>query len=328
MFSKLQQTIVFNYPCDSKVNCYPLPAELSPGHYFIQCYGASGGDSGNAKGGYGAYVSGILKLSKPMVFYLFIGAEGHLELGKRSYNGGGRGTLRESVDNSQGASGGGTDIRLYNTTDTNGLLSRIIVAGGGGGAESYSNGAKGGDAGSFEGEGGEMAQKMDFNSDLIFPRGGTQYEGGIGGKCIYKSNNEECPMDYAGENGTFGIGGDGPVHTYGGGGGGGYYGGGGGAVTNGKVTSGAGGSSYISGQTGCHSFIKNDDGSLVDKGNSLHPSGLYFTSIAFLNGTTIQHKGDGKIIITMIRLFSNANYIKNLFFHKPIFIYVLLYNKS
>ena len=326
MFIKAQETVVFNYPCESKINCYPLSVELSPGNYFIQCYGASGGDSGRGKGGYGAYASGMLQLSNPKTLYIFIGAEGHLELGQRSYNGGGRGTLQISEAGSQGASGGGgTDIRLSNRTDTEGLLSRIIVAGGGGGAESYYGGANGGDAGSFEGGDGEIVIQDDYYSELTVPKGGTQTEGGIGGDCIIKNNNNACLPTYNGENGTFASGGDGPVHPYGGGGGGGYFGGGGGSIADGKVTSGAGGSSYVSGQPGCHTFIKNDDGSLIDKETSIHPSGLYFTSISFVNGTTIKHKGDGKVIISLLMRFNTIVKCNN-FFNK-IYLYIILFIK-
>ena len=80
----------FLYPCgSSKTSCYPIEVFLPAGVYLFECYGASGGISGNGKGGYGAYVSGNIKLNFKQQIFLFIGAEG-LRL-QQSFNGGGRG---------------------------------------------------------------------------------------------------------------------------------------------------------------------------------------------------------------------------------------------
>ena len=326
--SKYNPTKIFEYPCESHVNCYPHYIELSPGAYFIQCYGASGGDSGNAKGGYGAYVSGLLHLKEKKAFHIYIGAEGHLDLGKTSYNGGGRGHSNKNIANSKGASGGGgTDIRLLNTTDIDGLLSRIIVAGGGGGADSYSNGAKGGDAGSFEGEDGYLAKNTDSQSKINVATGATQISGGIGSKCIKNHNGNTCSPESDGKNGTFGLGGDGPDFAYGAGGGGGFFGGGGGGVTNERVTSGAGGSSYISGKRGCHSYEKGSDNSIQDLHSSIHSSNLYFTSIIFLNGTESKYKGNGKVIITFMNIELTCKYMKNQYIGSLHF-YILVFIKN
>ena len=111
MLSSLNRIAFFEYPCESHIECYPLSIELNPGVYSIQCFGASGGDTSEGKGGHGAYVGGVLNLLRKKTLYLYIGAEGHLDLGKPSYNGGGHGHL-EIFEKSKyrGASGGGATL--------------------------------------------------------------------------------------------------------------------------------------------------------------------------------------------------------------------------
>ena len=311
----LKTTKVFNYPCISHVNCYPLSVKLSRGTYLIQCFGASGGDSTLGKGGFGAFVSGITKLNETKTFFLFIGAEGHLEHQQTTYNGGGRSSLKLRDEGRAASGGGSTDIRLINSSNTDGLLSRIIVAGGGGGAESFADGIDGGDAGSFLGESGNVKSFPVDGYSLSIPTGGNQKSGGDGCSCLTSLNG--CLESYDARNGIFGFGGNGSNDLYGGGGGGGYFGGGGGCVTHNKVTSGAGGSSYISGHEKCSSYIKNQDGSLQESNLNIHSSGLFFTSITFLNGTVSKHKGNGKILITLLEFYKTLNsfhYLKiNLF---------------
>ena len=322
MVNQLNPTKYFEYPCSSHINCYPLSITLQKGKYLIQCYGASGGDSARGRGGYGAFVSGVIQLYEDKTLYLYIGAEGHLELGKTSYNRGGRGNLYKSEENSQGASGGGgTDVRLLNNSDIDGLLSRIIVAGGGGGAESYYNNVDGGNAGSFVGEDGKYSAKPDFNYQLSLPTGGTETSGGNAGKCITGQNT--CTPQTESSSGGFGYGGNATKGYYGGGGGGGYFGGGGASVTTGKTTSGAGGSSYVSGQNGCHSFKLDDlsDDHLIDINSSIHYSNLFFTSIIFQDGNKAKHKGNGKIIITLI----DREISINCKFYTPKFQFLLLF---
>ena len=290
-------TFNFDYPCESHVDCYPISLALNPGTYKFQCYGASGGDSGNGKGGFGAYVAGKITLIKNTQLFLYIGAEGHTELGKTSFNGGGRAHIIDSTESRGASGGGGTDIRLENSSDIKGLLSRIMVAGGGGGGESYAKGAKGGDAGSYIGQNGSMVYKQFTNNIITVPKGGGQTSGGSKGECI---TNEVGCDDRSGHDGEFGVGGNASDQKYGGGGDGGYFGGGGGSIANYVVSSGAGGSSYVSGKDKCHSFKSNGANSIQDIYSSFHPSTLYFTSIIFQSGSEIQYKGNGKIIITYL----------------------------
>ena len=73
----------FLYPCgDNKISCYPVEVFLPAGVYQFECYGASGGTSGNGTGGYGAYVSGYITLISKKRMFLFIGAQGHTTVGQ------------------------------------------------------------------------------------------------------------------------------------------------------------------------------------------------------------------------------------------------------
>jgi hypothetical protein len=295
-----------HYPCGSnKVSCYPVEVLLPAGVYQFECYGASGGISGNGNGGYGAYVSGNINLNSNQRMLLFIGARGHTTDWQYAFNGGGRGKLSGG-----GSSGGGsTDIRLINSTGLDGLVSRIIVAGAGGGGVSWSSGANGGNGGIFTGEDGKIATG---SSGTIEPaKGGGVSSGGDRGLCVsYSGGSSSC--NHHGSNGGFGFGGDGYSCCYGGGGGSGYFGGGGGAEVASKVGSGAGGSSYVSGHYGFHTF-KVENGQLKDTLTENHSSGFVFYNVTLKSGSEIRYVGDGKVIITRINL-TSASYKNPLHF--------------
>ena len=195
---------------------------LKPGKYKLECWGASGGGRFDewtecAKGGYS---KGELTLKKETILYVYAGESGYKKFSNISdwagFNGGGRGP-NEGVDPKFTTCGGGaTDIRLIGGVwnDEQGLLSRIIVAGGGGsiGISSFSS----------IGLGGGFAGGMGVGAGTTCT-GGTQYEGGV----TVNSNG----------NGSFGKGGIGNVCA----GGGGWYGGAG-ASSSGV---GGGGSGYV-----------------------------------------------------------------------------------
>ncbi|HBG7416052.1 TPA: hypothetical protein KRE86_004285, partial [Clostridioides difficile] len=113
---------------------------LKPGKYKLECWGASGGGRFDewtecAKGGYS---KGELTLKKETILYVYAGESGYKKFSNLSdwagFNGGGRGP-NQGVDPKFTTCGGGaTDIRLIGGVwnDEQGLLSRIIVAGGGG----------------------------------------------------------------------------------------------------------------------------------------------------------------------------------------------------
>ncbi|WP_079767122.1 glycine rich domain-containing protein [Clostridioides difficile] len=200
---------------------------MKPGKYKFECWGSSGGINNSswytdAKGGYS---KGEITLKKQTTLYVYVGESGFASSStsnntKSGFNGGGKGYLNQQVMGTYYSmyGGGATDIRLVGGAWDNeqGLLSRIIVAGGGGGSYSpYTGGAGGG----LEGGTGYSA------NDRHRP-GGTQYQGGIGRVST--------------ENGSFGKGCSAKDST-GEGGGGGWFGG---AGMNG-VGAGGGGSGYV-----------------------------------------------------------------------------------
>ena len=271
----------------------PYEVSLVPGEYLIECVGASGG----GKGGYGARVSAVLKLSTTKTFFIFVGSKGEnikysTEKSKGGFNGGGKGggsALHETKTYRSGAGGGGaTDFRLYrgNWYDEESLKSRIIVAGGGGG-EGF--GIQGGSGGRLTGLPSEIRVFDDFTSQSI-----------PGGKQEGDDN--------------FGFGQDGIDGVYGnccaegkGGGGGGWYGGSASQETsNFSNAAGGGGSSYISGMPGC---IDNQE--------------IVFSYAIMESGQTTKHEGNGYASISRINpLISCRNYRNK---NSHIFLLILLY---
>ncbi|HBH1839213.1 TPA: hypothetical protein KRN02_002023 [Clostridioides difficile] len=198
---------------------------LKPGKYKFECWGGRGGASGTpfASGfyyGLGGYCSGEITLRKETTLYVYVGFDGirgYTSVNNRNghtFNGGGYGTNRSG--------GGATDIRLVGGEWDNeqGLLSRIIVAGGGGGTFDKEYGGHGG------GLKGELGTSI--NSAVCL--GGTQFEGGRGyrddGSCDGSFGKGATrlanPSAYSGGGGGW-FGGSRPYHSeYGSGGGSGY----------------------------------------------------------------------------------------------------------
>lgn len=210
------------------------------GTYKLEVWGASGGNTtSNNKsgtGGYGGYSTGTITLTKDNIYYINVGGLGETgrKIVKGGYNGGGNATGINSAAVFVGGGGGATHI-----SSKNGLLKTlennqdkiIIVAGGGGGSIAYINyWADGGSGGGYI---GCDSKEVEYASSYGWEgtsTGGTQSSGGIGFASI---------ADPAGENGSFGQGGNfTAVRTSGGGGG--YYGGG----SSSRQGSG-GGSGYI-----------------------------------------------------------------------------------
>lgn len=138
-------------------------ADLRPGRYKLQCWGAQGGSNASyssygisaRSGGKGGYSEGILTVNNSMTLYAFVGGQGSSS-GNGGWNGGGGGSSGTSTYNSgdtygytkMGCGGGATDFATvtssmtYSSYRTNrssaSLLSRCIVAGGGsGGSNGY-----------------------------------------------------------------------------------------------------------------------------------------------------------------------------------------------
>ena len=262
--------------------CIVLPA----GKYRIEAWGAQGGSYGRT-GGYGGYTSGEINLSSQHVLYIYVGQQGYKNISNYTFNGGG---IAANQYNARGG-GGASDARVVYAAwnNFNSLKSRIMVAAGGGGSDYYSNnGSNGGNAGGLTGgNGGHYGTPAKGCSHTV-ARGGTQIAGGVGGN---------GHAGYGGHGG-FGYGGSriNAVNQHGGGGGSGYYGGGNGGYTRGVVGSGAGGSSFISGHSGCDAIsATSTSNNIIHTGQSIHYSGLFFTNTSMTAGARAGH---GQVRIT------------------------------
>ena len=209
------------------------------GTYKLETWGAQGGNSGSIYyGGYGAYSTGEINLTRNQKLYINVGGIGEKCSSTASceggYNGGGNALAYTQAESLAAGGGGATHIAT-----TSGLLSTlenqkssiIMVAGGGGGGH-YTNSSNGGIGGSAGGYIGSSA--TDLLKDYIAPgrlsNPGTQTSAGC------NSDKTDC--------GSFGIGGSSSYTKYhdgaGSGGGAGYYGG-----SGANINAGSGGSGYI-----------------------------------------------------------------------------------
>lgn len=175
--------------------------------------------SGNSNGN-GSYTKGTISLSSGEELFLYVGV-------------------------AQGNNHGATDVRLSNTewNDSSCLISRIMVA-----ASAGSSGVAGG----LSGYAGSTAAETPLSDECIdtYSAGvGTQTSGGTGGQTRWcdkpGATCKSCEKTTASV-GTFGIGGNGA-------GGSGNIGGG--AYTSIAQAYSSGGSSFISGLTGCAAVI-------------------------------------------------------------------------
>jgi len=262
------------------------------GNYKVELWGAAGGSSyysysGSVDagfypsgsliaGGRGGYTSGNINLGIAKTLYVHVGAKGTDGIGDKSinatcsYNGGGYGGDQYQGG---GAGGGATDIRVINGAWNNfdSLKSRIMVAGAGSGTSNYNNGTAGGAGGGLTGYGGALNPS---SASHTIATGGTQTSGGGAGGTT----------DAWGNPGKFGSGGNSQV-GHGSGGGSGYYGGGGSGFIRKGVSSGAGGSSFISGHNGCNAINSSSTSSSISHtGQSVHYSGYKFTNTVMIDG--------------------------------------------
>ena len=320
---------IFPYPCVSSTECSPISLYLERGTYKFELWGANGGDARETNkdtlrvdsGGKGAFVSGILRTITGINFFLYIGGKGEdqssIVKGVTSYggfNGGGDGGI-DPNDNTypeSAAGGGATDIRLISGTNNASLASRIIVAAGGGGAQSSST--NGGHGGTLTG--------LSFNQ---FALGGTQSQGIFGkGENGYSFDNVLGSASGGSSGGC----------------GGGYYGGYNALpfdeMKNTNIQhGGAGGSSYVSGCSGCESVLYNKGSDSVENINTrYHPSLLVFNQIKMKSGEdpevypTSDNNGNGAIRITYICSYNpTCESNSNEFNYKYIYIFLLYQNK-
>ena len=255
-------------------NCFPFICKFLPGEYKFELFGARGS---HEYGGRGGYAKGEIDIRKKEKFFLYIGT-------RNGFNGGGAST------NGNINGGGATDVRISDVGDSDeskeqSLRSRIIVAGGGGGAAAWDvigAGGCGGGINGLDGNIGENPSSHDYFK-IYHSTGATQFNGGI-------ADPKALTL---GQNGTFGQGGKSANTIYAGGGGGGWYGGAGGSDGRSCVSSGSGGSSFISGHPDCYAI----DSEGNTKQNSHHFSGYVFTNTYT---ESCKSDGDGEIKITLL----------------------------
>ncbi len=247
---------VWNYAYSGGVQSFAVPCS---GTYKLEVWGAQGGSSGSATGGYGGYSYGNVTINKNSTLYVVVGGQGNPSnkygstkygdsdypsyLVSGGYNGGGNAYYVPAFGQGGGGGGGATHI----ATRT-GLLSSLssyknnilIVAGGGGGAaggfhniSANSNGGTGGGA-----TGGSGANLVMNGNTGYGCSGGTQTTGNAFGQGGTQSSPSLYDVSYA----------------FSGGGGGGYFGGHANAGNSVGSTAGGGGggggSGYIGGVTG------------------------------------------------------------------------------
>ena len=304
------------YPCYDN-NCNPYTVYFNKGIYLIELWGASGSNLNNEYG-HGAYTSGIITLHRSDTFYFYIGNVGEKNR-QKTYNGGGAGS-------GTGYSGGGsTDMRIIKSNDNNNplefksLLSRIMVAAGGAGFNAYDICDETPMIDDGFGHGGEGTgsngnhKKCSYGKNVTIATAATQKQGGK------SSYNEDIDSIYSScinltLYGKIGEGASAPDANYGSGGGGGYFGGGAGCVNSYAVTSGSGGSSYVSGHPSCieidEKSTNNDNIIFLD--SSIHYSTYFFHRPFMVNGGTtilepnrqpsVGHIGSGFVKITILEL--------------------------
>ena len=253
------------------------------GTYRMECWGGGGGSSvtegvlgrsGNTAGK-GGYTRGNLDIASGLSFYVYVGGKGgnasmsgsKAYPGSAGWNGGGAGANDGSDDEADGGGGGATDIRItYNETPTDfaSLKSRIMVAGGGGGA------GYGGDTYPVMvgGCGGNTTAGLGSSGGTTYGTAATQVSGNAfgQGKNGKTSSNASQP-----------------------GGGGGYYGGNVTTTPTSYISCAGGGSSFISGYSGCNSINQSASagGASNHSGSPSHYSGYIFSGdLVMISGAT------------------------------------------
>ena len=267
-----ENTYAFNYTGSEQTFTAP-----KAGTYKVELWGASGG---GAKGGNGAYTSGMIELAANEKLYLQVGSKGpenDTPTNIGGYNGGGYSGNYETRYSYGG--GGATDIRITSGTwnNTTSLNSRIMVSAGGAGTTKNLT-TKAGSAGGLTGYNGTTSVG-DYNNSTYLPIGSNQTSVGF----AYGTTARQGAFGYAIQSNSAG---------YGGGGGSGYY-----AVATGYGTTGSGGSSFISGHTGCVAIASESStaarttasGGTCTTGStdnvcSIHYSGKIFTNTVMIDG--------------------------------------------
>ena len=284
------------------------------GDYKIECWGAQGSNMLDKVGGKGGYCKGTVKLPNQTI-YIYVGAQ------SGGFGGGGVTTDSERAAHYGNDGGGATDIRLVKGDtykDFNSLKSRIIVAAGGGGANhrnsvgedpQWGQGDGGYGGGLNGGDGLRDDNTMSWTSAnlkyICLCYGANQTSGG---KHLRSWINSSGKFDsFSNEpllGGKFGYAATAQATIVQTGGGGGYY-----AGASGQHVGGSGGSSFISGYSGCNAISETStENAIVHTGQPNHYSGLVFTDTQMIDGQSTMpspnggsetgHSGDGACIIS------------------------------
>ena len=287
------------------------------GTYKLECWGAQGGNMDMYSGGKGGYVAGIIPLTSGTILYAYVGGQA------QAFNGAGI-SLPFQVSSHYGNSGGGaTDFRLIKGStwkEFTSLKSRIIVAAGGGGAnyrnypvdngtDTYwiygeGNGGYGGGLTGGEGQIKNTNRNGYTAYGYIYATGANQTEGGdaIKNEVILSNGNG---ASYSSETwgGSFGYCKSDDYQSCGGSG---YYGG-----SSSLHCGASGGSSFISGHSGCNAISESStESNIIHTGQPNHYSGYVFTNSVMKagnetmpspsGGTETGHTGNGYAIITQL----------------------------
>ena len=234
------------------------------GTYKVELWGAQGGGT---KGGKGAYVSGNLELQENEELYVYVG-ENPTYVNGSCYQTNPNNSFNGSTRGSCAGAGGATDIRLKRTTnwyDSASLASRIMVAGAGGGAY-YTEQGSGGYGGELFGGAGTGTNNA--NNTYYAGKGATQTQYSLGVPA--PGTSLAGAGYYAGESGNGGNAG--------------------------------GGSSYISGHTGCVAIKSETDvnpkagcsNGTSNQACSYHYSGKKFTNTKMIAGNKSMPTHNGK----------------------------------
>ena len=254
--------------------CQTFAPTLTSVKYKMECWGARGASGSGTYYGKGAYTSGVININTIENYYVYVGQEGTASVASDSprWNGGG---AYGGVKSGDGSGGGATDIRLKVCSSNSAwyeypsLCSRIMVAGGGGSNDDVCS------ASTYSHAGGVTVDCYAHAGGLVgyhsYQSGGSytdtnQTQGGVVAsyetyKGVFGSGNRTATGDVSG-------------------GGGGYYGGGGGD------RGACGGSSFISGHSGCNAITKEvtAESSITHSGQANHYSGKKFTSTKMIDG--------------------------------------------
>ena len=312
----LSKTVISNFAYTGASQTFTAPYT---GTYKVECWGASGGDINGFLGGHGAYTTGNISLQKDNAVYIYVGQQGSALVTTSTPFNSGSNLLNDNAQYQWGRNGGGaSDIRLTSGAwnDFNSLKSRIMVAAGGGGANNrnstntatevwYGDG-NGGYGGALIGGNGTSINHTNPSTGGSFGYnnsfGATQTAGGYMNYYLYNTTSNTFEFNSTGVTGHFGYC-DGSVQT---GGGGGYYAGG-----NAAHCGGSGGSSFISGYTGCNAIKATSTSTAIEHSNTPnHYSGYVFTNSTMIAGNTSMpapgggnetgHTGNGYARITFV----------------------------